>query len=65
MIILYYNTISIDHTRHVHYHCFSLYLVEGKVDAPGVAHVDGTLSMLHMSIIHYIIRSRFVAGGCF
>ena len=40
---------------------FSLCLVEGKprvhvqlaeVDAPQVAHVDGTLSMLNMSRIH-------------
>ena len=61
MIILYCNTIIIDDIRHVHYLCFSLCLVEGthrehvqlaKVDAPDVAHVDGTLSILHMSRIH-------------
>ena len=52
----------------VHYLCFSLCLVEGthrehvqlvKVDAPDVAHVDGTLSMLNMSRIH---NSRSVRG---
>ena len=61
MIRLYYNTIIIDDIRHVRYRCFSLCLVEGthrehvqlaEVDAPDVAHVDGTLSMLNMSRIH-------------
>ena len=61
MIRLYYNTIIIDDIRYVHYLCFSLCLVEGahrvhvhlvKVDAPDVARVDGTLSMLNMSRIH-------------
>ena len=54
MIRLYYNII-INDMRHVHYLCLSLYLVEGthrehvqlvEVDAPEVAHVVGTLSML-------------------
>ena len=58
---LYYNTIRIDDIRHVPYLCFSVCLVEGthreqvqlvKVDAPEVAHVDGTLSMVNMSRIH-------------
>ena len=61
MILFYSNTIIIDAIRHVNYFCFSLSLVEGthrehvqlvKVDAPDVAHVDGTLSMLNMSRIH-------------
>ena len=34
-----------------------------NVDAPNVARVDGTLSMLTCQ--EYTIRSRFVAGGCF
>ena len=68
MIILYHNTIIIDDMRHVHYLCFSVCLVERthrehvqlvKVDAPDVAHVDGTLSMLNMSIIH---NSKSVRG---
>ena len=57
MIRLYYNTIIIiiDDIRHVHYLCFSMCLFEGthrehvqlaEVDAPDVAHVDDTLSML-------------------
>ena len=54
---LYSNTIIIDAIRHVNYLCFSLCLVErthrehvqlGEVDAPDVAHVDGTLGMLNM-----------------
>ena len=75
MIILYYNTIIIDDLRHVHYLCFSLCLVEGThqehaqfvaVDAPDVAHVDGTLSMLNKSIIHNSksVRAAF-DGLCF
>ena len=65
---LYYNTIIIYAIRHVHYLCFSLFLVEGthrehaqlvEVDTPDVAHVDGTLSMLTMSIIH---NSKSVRG---
>ena len=68
MIRLYYNTIIIDGIRHVHYLCFALCLVEGthrehvqlvKVDSPDVAHVDGTLSMVNMSIIH---NSKSVRG---
>ena len=70
MIRLFYNTIIIDDIRHVHYLCFSLCLVEGthrehvqlvEVDAPDVAHVDGTLSMLNVSIIH---NSKSVRGRC-
>ena len=61
MIRLYYNTFIIDDIRYVHYLCFSLCLVEGtplehvqlvKVDALDVSHVDGTLSMLNMSMVH-------------
>ena len=72
MIRLYYNTIIIYDIRHVNYLCFSMCLADGthrehiqlvKVDAPDIAHVDGTLSMLNMS--GYTIRSPFVAGGCF
>ena len=68
MIILYSNTIIIDGILHVHYLCFSMCLVEGthrehikpvKGDAPDVAHVDGTLSMLNMSRIH---TSKSVSG---
>ena len=67
MIRLYYNTIIIDDIRHVHYICFSLCLVEGthrehvqlvEVDAPDVAHGDGTLSTCQ----EYSIRSRLVTG---
>ena len=60
VIILYYNTLIIYDIRHVNYLCFSMclaYLV--KVDAPDIAHVDGTLSMLNMSIIH---NSKSVRG---
>ena len=77
MIIWYYNTIIIDDIRHVHYLCFSLCLVEGthrehvhlvKVDAPDVAHVDGTLSMLNkvMSRIHNSksVRGRWLLTYC-
>ena len=53
------------------YLCFSRCLVEGThrehvqlvdVDAPEVAHVDGTLSMLNMSRIHYSksVRDRWL-----
>ena len=61
---------------YVHYLCFSLCLVEGthrehvqlvKVDAPDVAHVDGTLSMLNMSRIYNSksVRGRFLLlTGC-
>ena len=68
MIRLYYNTIIIYDIRRVHYLCFHLCLVEGthrehvqlmEVDAPEVAYVDGTLSMLNMSIIH---NSKSVRG---
>ena len=67
VIRLYYNTIIIDDI-HVHYLCFSLCLVEGthrehvqlvEIDAPDVAHVDGTLNMLNMSRIH---KSKSVRG---
>ena len=53
---------------HVHYLCFSLCLIEGthrehaqhaKVDAPDVAHGNGTLSMLNMPSIH---NSKSVRG---
>ena len=76
MIRLYYNTIIIDDIRYVHYLCFSLCLVEGtprehvqpvKVDAHEVSHVDGTLSMLNMSIIHNStsVRGRWLlVTGC-
>ena len=69
MIRLYYNTIIIDDIRHVNYLCF-MCLVDGthrehvqlvNVDAHHIAHVDGTLSMLNMSIIH----TSKLAGGCF
>ena len=69
MIRLYYTTIIvIDDIRHFHYFCFSLCLVEGthrenvqlvEVDAPDVAHIDGTLRMLNMSRIH---NSKSVRG---
>ena len=68
MIRLHYNTIIIDDIRHVNYLCFSMCLADGthrehvqlvKVDAPDIAHVDGTLSMLNMSIIH---NSKSVRG---
>ena len=68
MIRLYYKTIVIDDIRHVHYLCFSLSLVEGKhrehvqlveVDAPEVAHVDCTMSLIKMSRIH---NSKSVRG---
>ena len=74
MIILYYNTIIIDDIRHVNYFCFSICLADGthrehiqlvKVDAPDIAHVDGTLIMLNMSRIQ---NSKSVRGrwlGCF
>ena len=67
MIRLYYNTIIIDDIRHVNYLCF-MCLVDGthrehvqlvNVDAPHIAHVDGTPSMLNMSIIH---NSKSVLG---
>ena len=67
MIRVYNNTI-IDDIQHAHYLCFSLCLVEGthrehvqlmEVDAPDVAHVDRTLSMLNMSRIH---NSKSVRG---
>ena len=68
MIRLYYNTIIIYDIRHVNYLCFSMCLAGGthrehiqlvKVDAPDIAHVDGTLSMLNMSRIH---NSKSVRG---
>ena len=68
MIRLHYNTIIIDDIQHVHYLCFSLCPIEGphrghvqlvEVYAPDVAHVDGTLSLLNMSIIH---NSKSVRG---
>ena len=64
---LYYNTIIIDDIN-VNYLCFSMCLADGthrehiqlvKVNAPDIAHVDGTLSMLNMSRIH---NSKFVRG---
>ena len=67
MALLSYN-IDIDDIRHVHYICFSLCLDEGthrehvqlvEVDAPDVARVGGTLSMLNMSMIH---NSKSVRG---
>ena len=51
----------------VHYLCFSLRLVEGthrehvqlvEVDAPDVAHVDGTLNMSNMTRIHNSMSVR-------
>ena len=68
MVRLYYNTIIIDNKRHVNYLCFSMCLADGthwehiqlaKVDAPGITHVDGTLSMPNMSRIH---NSKSVRG---
>ena len=71
MTTLYYNTIIIDAIRHVTHHCFSMCLADGThrehiiyiqlvmVDAPDIAHVDGTLSMLNMSRIH---NSKSVRG---
>ena len=62
--------------RHVHYLCFSVCLVEWthrehvqlvKVDAPDVAHIDGTLIMLNMSIIHNsksVRGRRLLLTGC-
>ena len=76
MIRLYYNTIITDDIRHVHYLCFPLCLVEGthrehvqlvKFGAPDVAHVDGTLSKLNMSIIHNsksVRGRRLLLTGC-
>ena len=75
MIRLYYNII-INDMRHVHYLCLSLYLVEGthrehvqlvEVDAPEVAHVVGTLSMLNMLRIHHSKSVQMAAfdGLCF
>ena len=54
----------------VNHHCFSMCLADGthrehiyiqlvKVDAPDIAHVDGTQSMLNMSRIH---NSKSVRG---
>ena len=68
MIRFYYNTIIIYDIRHVNYLCFSMCLADGThrehiqlvtVDAPDIAHVDGTLSMLNMSRIH---NSKSVRG---
>ena len=76
MIRLYYSTNIIDDIRHVHYLCFSLCLIAGthrehvqlvEVDAPDVAHVDGTLCMLNMSRIpnSKSVRGRwFLLTGC-
>ena len=76
MIRLYYNTIIINDIRHVHYLCFSLCLDDGthrehvqlvEVDAPDVAQVDGSLSMLNMSRIHNSkpVRGRWLLlTGC-
>ena len=61
------NTIIIDDIRH--YLCFSLCLVDGthrehiqleEVDAPEVAHVDGTLSMLNKKVMSRIHNSKSV-----
>ena len=69
MTRLYYYTIIIDDIRHVNHHCFSMCLADGthrehyiqlvNVDAPDIAHVDGTLSMLNMPRIH---NSKSVRG---
>ena len=67
MNILYYNTIIIYAIRHVHFPYLSMCLVEGtrryhvqlvEVEAPDVAHVDGTLNMLNMSRIHNSMSVR-------
>ena len=66
----------IDAIGHVHYLCFSMRLVEETyrehvrlvdVDAQEVTHVDDTLSMLNMSIIHNSksVRDRWlILTGC-
>ena len=78
MIRLYYNTIFIiiDDIRHAHHICFSVCLVEGThrehvklvdVNAPEVANVDGTLSMLNVSKYNNSksVRGRWlILTGC-
>ena len=78
MTTLYYNTIIIDAIRHVNHHALFLYVssiwdTSGAyiqlvmVDAPDIAHVDGTLSMLNMSRIHNSksVRGRWLLlAGC-
>ena len=64
MTRLYYNTIIIDDIRlflYVSSRCDTsrAYIHLVKVDAPDIAHVDGTLSMLNMSRIH---NSKSVRG---
>ena len=58
MIRLHYNTTIIDDIRHDNYLCFSMCLVDGT-HRELVQLVDGTLSMLNMSIIH---NSKSVRG---
>ena len=51
VIRLYYNTISIDDIRHVHYLCFSMCLVEGT-HREHVIEWRSMHMMLHTSMVH-------------